>query len=111
MKAESKLTSRKLIALKLKEVYDHHEYAIKQDNFDKTVLNISELIDDQKHIDDFFKRVSLGEYGVLYRMPTCIMSMLKKYVDTRQIRKKDEKQITYEQMYNPNWEKKWMPED
>jgi len=28
----------------------------------------------------FFDRVSKGEFGMLYKMPTCIMSMFQKYV-------------------------------
>ena len=33
----------------------------------------------EKQIDQFFDSVSKGEYGVLYKMPTCLLSMFQRF--------------------------------
>ena len=73
------ITFKKSIAINLKNIYVQHEYEVKQENFDLTVNQLSEVLY-EKCVDDFFKYVRLGKFGTLYKMPTCILSMAQKYV-------------------------------
>lgn len=78
---EAKSTSAatyKHVAIKLKELYESHDYEIKPDNFDKLVNQLATVIRPQE-VDEFFECVSAGEFGTLYKMPTCLMAMAQKF--------------------------------
>jgi len=72
-------SNRKKIANTLLAIYNQHEYEVKQDNFKLTVLQL-EIVLGGFDIDKFFAKVSHGEYGVLYKMPTSILAMAHKYI-------------------------------
>jgi hypothetical protein len=43
---------------------------------------------DIDYLRDFVKRVKLGEYGTLYKMPTSLMGMLHRHLDIFALRVK-----------------------
>ena len=72
---------QKLILNRLKSLYDFHEYEVSKDNMlilSKMMIDIMPGIS-EKQIDQFFDSVSKGEYGVLYKMPTCLLSMFQRF--------------------------------
>ena len=71
------------ISAKVKTLYDFHEYEISKENLIKLSNSFFEIKPnlDIEYFDKFIKSVSLGKYGVLYRMPTCILSMFHKYIN------------------------------
>jgi hypothetical protein len=66
------------IADKLKEIYEQHEYEIKQENYQHTVIQLMSILKEDQ-VDIFFKALESGKLGILYKMPTCILSMAQKY--------------------------------
>ena len=69
------------IANSIKNLYDFHDYQIAKENLLRLTKSVIEIKPDisAQNFDKFIKSVGLGEYGVLYRMPTCLLSMFQKY--------------------------------
>jgi len=62
-------------------LYDFHEYEISKDNMLKLTsclidINPKSTTDD---FEKFMKQIYMGKHGVLYKMPTCILSMYYKF--------------------------------
>jgi hypothetical protein len=74
----TQISNRKKIADTLLAIYNQHEYEVKQENFKLTVFQLETVLEGL-NTDKFFAKVSHGDYGVLYRMPTSILSMAHKY--------------------------------
>lgn len=76
-----------LIANEIKNIYDFHEYSISKEK----VIELSKLIIKampnitEQHIKDFSEKVKSGEFGVMYKMPTSIMSMFQNYIHSNKI--------------------------
>lgn len=70
-----------MISKRIKELYDFHDYDVSKDK----IIRISELILkskpdlSEKDFNEFIDFVELGKYGILYRIPTCILSMFQQY--------------------------------
>jgi len=70
-----------MISGKLINLFDYHEYVISKDNLIK-LSNAFIEIDPKLNVETFnkfIKEVELGKYGILYKMPTCILSMFQKF--------------------------------
>ncbi|NLN31947.1 MAG: hypothetical protein GX158_12075 [Bacteroidales bacterium] len=71
---------------KLQEIYNFNGYDIEKEKIVKIAYLMKE-IDSKKTKEEMMKfldMVNKGVYGMLYRAPTCILSMYQKYVkDTR----------------------------
>lgn len=72
------LESKEKIAKRLKRLYDDHEFNVKQEAVITIVENLNKIIFD-RNIDKFFNSVEMGELGILYKAPTCIMVMAQKF--------------------------------
>jgi len=70
-----------MIANEIKTIYEFHEYIISKEK----VLELSNLIliilpgITEEQIKLFIQKVKLGEYGVLYKMPTSLMVMFQQF--------------------------------
>ncbi len=67
----------KLIA----DLYAFHDYEVQKDRIvelTKLILMAEPELTD-KEAEDFFMKVKMGEYGVLYKAPSCLMSMFQTY--------------------------------
>ena len=76
------MSLKTVISAKIKGLYDYHEYQISKENLIKLSESFFEIKPDLDLLtfDNFIKAVSLGKYGILYKMPTCILSMFNKFV-------------------------------
>lgn len=71
------------ISAKIKDIYDFHEYQISKDNLIQLTNIIVEIKPDVdlEYFERFLKAVYMGKYGILYKMPTCLIAMFQKYID------------------------------
>lgn len=65
-------------------LYEFHDYTISDANIVKLAGLICEI---DKHITpakfaNFVNRVEMGEFGTLYKMPTCLTSMFQQFVNS-----------------------------
>ena len=69
------------ISDKIKDLFDYHEYQISKVNLIRLSNAFIEIKKDLslEYFEKFLKDVELGKYGILYRMPTCLLSMFQKY--------------------------------
>ena len=79
-----------MISEELSKLYSSHEYNISVDalvDLASMIIEKEPLIDID-YLRDFVKRVKLGEYGTLYKMPTSLMGMLHRHLDIFALRVK-----------------------
>ena len=72
----------KHIATEIKNIFNFHDYSIPKTRLielSKIIFSMNEEITKDK-ISSFFYKVIRGQYGVLYKMPTCLTSMYHKHL-------------------------------
>ena len=71
----------KLIAIKIAELYELHDYVItpKKLKILAGIIHKMSPTATEKQINEFFNFVMQGQYGILYKSPTCLTSMYYTY--------------------------------
>ena len=70
-----------MIANSLKSIYDFHDYEISKDK----IIELTRLIIEIRpnitinEFENFIDGIKKGKFGILYKMPTSIMSMFQKF--------------------------------
>ena len=76
-----KVTLAVLISNKIADLYAFHDYEVQKDR----IVELTKLILmaepelTEKEAEDFFIKVKMGEFGVVYKAPSCLMSMFQTY--------------------------------
>ena len=70
-----------LISNKIADLYAFHDYEVKKDRIvelTKLIL-LAEPELTEKEAENFFLKIKMGEFGVVYKAPSCLMSMFQTY--------------------------------
>lgn len=72
----------KKISEKIKDVYDFHDYEVAPEKLKRlTSLIYQKKTNITEHqIDQFFDMVLKGEFGILYKQPTCLTYMFDQFI-------------------------------
>jgi len=76
-----KVTLAVLISNKIADLYAFHDYEVQKDRIvelTKLIL-LAEPELTEKEAEDFFMKVKMGEFGVVYKAASCLLSMFQTY--------------------------------
>lgn len=92
---------------KLITIFEYHEYDAPPNKMKYIIecinkySNINKL--SKQNIDDFIYRLETGEYGTLYKQPTCLLVMWRKYVKDACITVTNKKYQSFQDITKKDW--------